>query len=167
MTNGAAESCPRCNEPRIGLFCEQCGHCYSTTAPSVPLTWCVVIAPDRHYFESSRTDCERFTFPASSPARRISLHGESICVGRRSGSRGTIPEIDLSDPPADPGVSREHAGLLAQPDGTWAVVDEGSTNGTYVNGSSQRIPAHQQVALADGDRVHLGVWTTITLLSGQ
>ncbi len=160
MTNGAAESCPRCSEPRIGLFCEQCGHSYSAAAPP---SWCAVIAPDRDYFESSPTDSERFTFPASSPARRVSLSGESVRIGRRSGSRGAIPDIDLSDPPADPGVSREHARLLAQPDGTWAVLDEGSTNGTYVNGSSQRIPAHQQVALADGDRVHLGVWTTITL----
>jgi pSer/pThr/pTyr-binding forkhead associated (FHA) protein len=167
MTNGAAESCPRCNEPRIGLFCEQCGHSYTCISPPVPSSWCAVIAADREYFQTGRADIERFTFPASSAARRVTLGGGLLRIGRRSSSRGTIPEIDLSDPPADPGVSREHARLLAQPDGAWAVVDDGSTNGTYVNGSSQRIPAHQQVALADGDRVHLGVWTTITLLSGQ
>ncbi|MDQ2882195.1 MAG: FHA domain-containing protein [Actinomycetota bacterium] len=163
MANDIAESCPRCSAPRIGLFCERCGHCYSAAAPSAPPSWCAVIAPDRDYFEGSRTDIERFTFPDPSPVRRVALRGESVRIGRRSGSRGTVPEIDLSEPPADPGVSREHARLLAQPDGTWAVIDEGSTNGTYVNGSSQRIPAHQQVALADGDHVHLGVWTTITL----
>ncbi len=86
-------------------------------------------------------------------------------IGRRSASRGITPEIDLANPPVDPGVSREHARLLAQPDGSWALVDEGSTNGTYVNGCSQRVPTKAPVPLADGDRVHLGVWTTITLRS--
>jgi pSer/pThr/pTyr-binding forkhead associated (FHA) protein len=167
MASDVAESCPRCSEPRIGLFCEQCGHSYSVAAPPAPSTWCAVIAPDRDYFETGRADIDRFTFPASSPARRVTLTGASVRVGRRSGSRGTTPEIDLADPPADPGVSREHARLLAQPDGTWAVVDEGSTNGTYVNGGRQRIAAHQPVPLADGDRVHLGVWTTITLRRGS
>ncbi|MDQ2791168.1 MAG: phosphopeptide-binding protein [Pseudonocardiales bacterium] len=164
MASDIAESCPGCSELRIGLFCERCGHCFAAASPSAPPpSWCAVIAPDRDYFEGSRTDSERFTFPASSPARSVALRGELARIGRRSGSRGTIPEIDLSDPPADPGVSREHARLLAQPDGTWAVIDDGSTNGTYVNGGSQRIPAHQQIALADGDHVHLGVWTTITV----
>ncbi|MGH3899312.1 MAG: FHA domain-containing protein [Pseudonocardiaceae bacterium] len=84
-------------------------------------------------------------------------------IGRRSISRGIAPEIDLAFPPVDPGVSREHARLLAQPDGSWVLVDDGSTNGTYLNGDTKRLPAKAPVPLADGDRVHLGVWTTITL----
>ena len=60
-------------------------------------------------------------------------------------------------------MSREHARLLAQPDGSWAVADEGSTNGTYLNGGTEQIPTNQQTPLTDGDRVHLGVWTAITL----
>jgi pSer/pThr/pTyr-binding forkhead associated (FHA) protein len=97
----------------------------------------------------------------SCPPRRVVLTGAALRVGRDSSSRRAAPEIAL----ADPGVSREHARLLAQPDGTWAVIDDGSTNGTYVNGRDQRIPAHQQFPLSDGDRVHLGIWTAITMRS--
>jgi pSer/pThr/pTyr-binding forkhead associated (FHA) protein len=54
-------------------------------------------------------------------------------VGRRSVPRGLEPEIDLTGPPADPGVSHLHAVLTAEPDGTWTVLDPGSSNGTFVN----------------------------------
>lgn len=160
--DAAVTSCPQCDEPRIGPFCEQCGHSYTAASRSAP-SWCAVIAPDRVYFEAGGAATEGFTFPASSPARSVELTGTSALIGRRSSSKGITPEIDLASTPADPGVSREHARLLAQPDGSWAVADEGSTNGTYVNGSSQRIPANAPVQLANGDRVHVGVWTTITL----
>jgi pSer/pThr/pTyr-binding forkhead associated (FHA) protein len=131
-----------------------------TAAPS---SWHAVVAPDRTYFESGGLDTERFTFPDRSVPRRVELTGPVVRIGRRSGSRGTTPDIDLAEPPADPGVSREHARLLARPDGTWAVVDDGSTNGIYLNGGTERLPGDRPVSLADGDRVHLGVWTTITL----
>ncbi|MGH3673159.1 MAG: FHA domain-containing protein [Pseudonocardiaceae bacterium] len=123
----------------------------------VPLWWALV-APDRGFFEASGVDTGRFCVPAG-PARRVQLTGGSMRIGRRSGSRGVAPEIEVTDP----GVSRAHARLLARPDGSWTVVDDGSLNGTYVNGAAQRIGPRQQVPLADGDRVHVGVWTTITL----
>jgi pSer/pThr/pTyr-binding forkhead associated (FHA) protein len=87
--------------------------------------------------------------------------GTEVRVGRRSVSRGIDPEIDLTGPPADPGVSRLHALLVAEPDGTWSVVDPGSENGTLLNGAA--IPANQAVALHDGDRIHLGAWTALTI----
>ncbi len=71
----------------------------------------------------------------------------------------------MADSPADPAVSREHARLLAQPDGTWVVLDEGSTNGTYLNYSYHPISIHRPVPLTDGDRIHIGLWTTITILA--
>lgn len=163
MVATVTSRCPLCSEPRIGPFCEQCGHSYTSAATPGPSSWYALIAPDRAYFEAGGGDAQGFPFPASTSARSIALTGASILIGRHSASRGITPEIDLADMSDDRGVSREHARLLAQPDGTWAVVDEGSTNGTYVNGGRQPIPAHQQVPLADGDRVHLGVWTTITL----
>lgn len=162
MTSGVVEFCPRCNEPRIGLFCERCGHAYLATTPPTPSSWCAVIAPDRGYFETSGADTERFTLPAICSIRRIKLTGTSVGIGRHSKSRGTTPEIDL----ADPGVSHKHARLLAQPDSGWMVVDEDSANGTYMNGGSQPIPSNHQIPLVDGDRLHLGMWTTITLCMG-
>ena len=85
-------------------------------------------------------------------------------IGRRSVSRGVDPEIDLTGPPADPGVSRLHAVLIATPDGGWAVLDPGSANGTLVNGTE--IPTGVQVPLCDGDRINLGGWTAITVHRG-
>ena len=152
-------ACPRCDEPRIGPFCEQCGHSYSNTG----FSWRAVIAHDRDYFEARGEHIGRFTFPASTSPWSVQLMGASVLIGRRSAARGITPDIDLANPPADPGVSREHARLLALPDGSWALIDEGSMNGTYFNGDVKPIPAHQQVRLADGDRIHLGVWTTITM----
>ncbi|MGH3845082.1 MAG: FHA domain-containing protein [Pseudonocardiaceae bacterium] len=163
MTATVISCCPLCGEPRIGPFCEQCGHSYTAAATPVPSSWYAVIAPDRAYFEAGGRGAHGFTFPDSNPPRSIALTGTSMLIGRHSASRGITPEIDLAEMSADPGISREHARLVAQSDGRWAVVDEGSTNGTYVNGGRQPIPAHQQVPLADGDRVHLGAWTTITL----
>ncbi|MGH4013710.1 MAG: FHA domain-containing protein [Pseudonocardiaceae bacterium] len=153
------ETCPRCGDPWLGPFCEQCGYSYSTVR--LP-TWCAVIAPDREYFDTAGAAAQWFTFPASSQPRRVTLTGSLVRIGRHSRSRG-IPEIDLGVPPADPCVSREHAWLLAQPDGSWAVRDDGSENGTYLNGGTTRIPITQPIPLTDGDQVHLGVWTTITL----
>ncbi|MCO6010697.1 FHA domain-containing protein [Actinoallomurus purpureus] len=132
--------------------------------PEPPATdWAAVVIADREYHDRVVTEGEDFTFPPYCPSRRIPLAGEQVRIGRRSVSRGLAPEIDLSEPPADPGVSHTHAVLLAKPDGTWTVVDPGSTNGTTINEGDTPIPVNVEVPLRDGDRVHVGVWTTITL----
>ena len=79
-------------------------------------------------------------------------------------SRHSEPEIDLTGPPADPGVSRLHAVLIAGPDRNWSVVDAGSDNGIVVNGKD--VPPGEAVPLRDGDRIHLGAWTVITITRG-
>ena len=53
--------------------------------------------------------------------------------------------------------------FLRQVDGSYAVVDLDSTNGTTVNDDPKPIDAHVPVPLAEGDRVRLGAWTTVTL----
>lgn len=132
--------------------------------PEPPATdWAAVVIADREYYDRVVTEDEDFTFPPYSPSRRIPLAGEQVLIGRRSVSRGITPEIDLSEPPADPGVSHTHAVLLAKPDGSWTLVDPGSTNGTTINEGDTPIPVNVEVPLRDGDRVHVGVWTTITL----
>lgn len=61
-------------------------------------------------------------------------------------------------------MSHRHAVFLRQPDGSWAVVDQGSTNGTTLNGSDEPIQPHVPVPLQDGDRVHVGAWTTLAVV---
>jgi len=85
-------------------------------------------------------------------------------IGRRSASRALIPEIDLSGPPADPGISHLHAVLIASQDGTWSVLDTGSSNGTQVNGRD--IASGEPAPLHDGDSICLGAWTKLTIRSG-
>ncbi|WMX47053.1 FHA domain-containing protein [Streptomyces roseicoloratus] len=100
------------------------------------------------------------------PEQHVPLQGNQVSIGRRRHSTGESPDIDLSVPPEDPGVSHQHAVLVAQPDGSWAVVDQNSTNGTTINGSPDPIQPYVPVQLQDGDRVHVGAWTTITVRRG-
>jgi hypothetical protein len=135
-----------------------------------PATWTATIGPDREYFmammQRSGPEAAGLNLPAYSPEQQRTLSGNQITIGRRRHSTGDTPDIDLSVPPEDPGVSHQHAVLVQQPDGTWAVVDQNSTNGTTVNGSEEPIQPFVPVPLQDGDRVHVGAWTTITIRRG-
>jgi pSer/pThr/pTyr-binding forkhead associated (FHA) protein len=56
-----------------------------------------------------------------------------------------------------------HAVLERRDDGTYAVRDSGSTNGTTLNDDPSPISADTGVPLSDGDRIRVGAWTTITV----
>jgi cytochrome c5 len=149
-----------------GRFCEDCGFDHHTgkiptlgrpgdTAPA----WTATITADREYFEANAI--EGVDFPDQTRTRTITLPSPQARIGRHSTSKGTDPEIDLADD--DPGVSHAHALLTLSVDGVWLLTDLGSTNGTYVNDEQKPLTAGHSRALADGDRVHVGGWTTITL----
>jgi hypothetical protein len=133
-------------------------------------TWTATIGPDREYFlammQRSGPEAAGLNLPAYSPEQQRPLTGNQVTIGRRRHSTGDTPDIDLSVPPEDPGVSHQHAVLVQQPDGSWAVVDQNSTNGTTVNMSEEPIQPFVPVPLQDGDRVHVGAWTTITVRRG-
>ncbi len=57
----------------------------------------------------------------------------------------------------DEGVSRKHAKVSILPDQRVLLADNGSTNGTYLNGSRIQAPA----ALKDGDKVQVGATTVL------
>ncbi|WP_392670554.1 FHA domain-containing protein [Streptomyces sp. LN785] len=132
-----------------------------------PMGWTAVIAPDREYFlammQRSGPEATGLNLPAYSPEQRLPLIGTQVTIGRRRHSTGESPDVDLSVPPEDPGVSHQHAVLVQQPDGSWAVVDQNSTNGTTLNGAEDPIQPYVPVPLQDGDQVHVGAWTTITI----
>ncbi len=251
--HSAAETCPRCETPRTGQFCEACGFNFNgprfipagpppsappgpppsappgslpsapaspltpssagplPPAPAIPLTsvgsaapsaapsappapsaeyapsarsapsspsmssfpypqatWTAIVGADRAYYERVQAvagpEGAAVAFPSYCAERRFQLVGNQMRIGRRSVSRGLAPEIDRTGPPSDPGISRLHAVLIATPDGSWAVLDPGSANGTLVNGSE--IGIGDQVPLNDGDRINLGAWTAITVHRG-
>ena len=130
--------------------------------------WTAVVTADRAYYDGmiaeGGPDAASIEFPGYCPERRFRLSGQEMRIGRRSVSRGLEPEIDLTGPPADPGVSHLHAVLIAEPDGSWAVLDPGSANGTMVNDGE--IPGGVKVPLHDGDRICVGAWTVLTIRTG-
>jgi pSer/pThr/pTyr-binding forkhead associated (FHA) protein len=131
--------------------------------------WTAVIAASRFHYESvlsgGELDPSEVPFPDEYPERRVPLAGSQLRIGRRSASMEVTPEIDLTGPPADPAISRLHAVLVAQPDGSWAVIDPGSENGTLVNGSE--VETGDLVPLHPGDVICVGAWTAITIVTGS
>ncbi|MUL41674.1 FHA domain-containing protein [Streptomonospora sp. PA3] len=130
-------------------------------------TWWAIVSADPAYYQAMADlgllDPAAIAFPAHAPLRRVPLNRRRVRIGRRSLSLGIHPEIDLAGPPEDPAVSHAHATLLALPDGDWALVDEGSTNGTTLNGTARPIARDTEVPLHEADRIYVGAWTAITL----
>jgi hypothetical protein len=164
------QPCPVCQAPRSGddRYCEECGHDF-LAPPRAMVAWEVLLSADQHQF--TRFSADGLTFPDEYVERRVALSGPEVRIGRSRGGAGNgAPEIDLIGPCDDPGVSREHAVLTRQGDGTYALRDLGSTNGTTVNDDPATLDRDVEVPLADGDRIRVGAWTTITLralLSGR
>jgi len=182
-------TCQACGAPLAGRFCEACGHDSLTAPPAAAVTtaapdaapavepvpaermpegttWTVTVSADRTYFDqviaAEGPDAGGIKFPPFCPDRHFPLQGKQISIGRISRSRGIKPDIDLTGPPEDPGVSHLHALLVDQSDG-WAVVDLDSANGTTVNDDQDPLSPNTPRPLADGDSVYLGAWTRITL----
>jgi len=134
-------------------------------AAGAQLSWTAVATADRDYFESVTAgdgpDASSIEFPAYCPPRLFRLTGTEVRIGRRSASRGIEPEIDLTGPPTDPGISHLHAVLTAEPDGSWSLLDPGSANGTQLNGTD--IATNVRVPLHSGDRICIGGWTALTI----
>lgn len=173
--------CPQCGAPGLGRFCEVCGFSANSPpvarevaadeAPAAPVDpppktlWAAVITASRSYYEAvlagGGLDATELPFPDDYSERRIPLTGRQLRIGRRSVSREVAPEIDLTGPPRDPAISRLHAVLVAQPDGSWALIDPGSENGTSVNGAD--VAVGDLLPLHDGDVICVGAWTAITI----
>jgi FHA domain-containing protein len=79
------------------------------------------------------------------PGRIYEVRKESLSIGRSRES-----DIFLEDL----AVSRLHASIVNQGNGNFALRDEGSANGTKVNG--QPVNKYQPCPLQEGDKVQLG-----------
>jgi DNA-binding SARP family transcriptional activator len=159
------ERCPNCGSaPGSMSACVDCGYVLSapvTEAPWVEQNWEVVVRPDRGYYEMLEPD--GMEFPETTASRRMALGGDLVTIGRRSKTKAIEPDIDLSGTMEDTGVSHRHAVLMRQPAGTWALVDQDSTNGTYLNAEHEPVPPNHPIPLSDGDQIHVGAWTTVTM----
>lgn len=171
----AVKECPVCEAPVSGRFCEACGHDSALPEPvrrdppahPAGAVWTVVVAADREFYERvlAREGPDTVEFPAYFPERRITLQSNTAMIGRGNRNQGVQPEIDLGIHPADRGVSSQHAVLRIHDSGL-TITDIGSTNGTTINDSDDRLGDGEETPLAAGDRIHLGAWTTITVVRG-
>ena len=167
--NALAQECPNCGgeNPADALFCEECGYDFTTgqLPPAVaPMAdpgadWVaeIWIDPDWFAFQNSPGGCATSGAPTVVP-----LRGTAALVGRRSKSRGVVPEIDCAN---DGAVSHRHAQLTLDHD-RWFVEDLGSTNGTFVGAPGDPLPTvplepQQRRELADDERVYVGAWTRV------
>jgi FHA domain/Double zinc ribbon len=168
-----ADVCPSCQTPRPTLdarFCEVCRYDFvkqsagepPIVAPvavpdPVPVTtgakWDVIVAVDA----SLDIDPDPELKPPDEPERRIPLDREENLIGRRDDKQNLVPDVR----PHDPSVSRRHAKLLIQPDGSLAILDLDSANGTFVNG--EQIVAGVPRVLEIGDAVTIGRWTRLRI----
>jgi pSer/pThr/pTyr-binding forkhead associated (FHA) protein len=91
-----------------------------------------------------RTESER--------ERSLTFDGERIVIGRGPGSDVRLP---------DPSVSHRHA-MIQQSGSSWVLVDEGSSNGTFVGGV--RLARRAPRTIRSGDLVRVGrVWLEIRI----
>jgi pSer/pThr/pTyr-binding forkhead associated (FHA) protein len=79
------------------------------------------------------------------PGRVYEVRKESLSIGRSRES-----DIFLEDL----AVSRLHASIVSLGNGNYALRDEGSANGTKVNG--QTVNKYQPYTLQEGDKIQLG-----------
>lgn len=95
----------------------------------------------------------RITLTIKSPngARVVALEGEALTLGRTGAS-----DVAIAD---DSGLSRRHITFSQRGEEVWAV-DEGSTNGTFIN--DERLPP-AGLALNDGDELQIGNSTNVTV----
>jgi FHA domain-containing protein len=133
--------------------------CPECTCPSAACAWTAIVAADRAYYDAvvARADPTRgrVIFPPYCPPRSHPF-GCADPHRAHSASRASLPRSTWLARPEDPGVSHLHAMLLAQPDGTWVLVDPGSTNGTCLNDDPEPIGVNVPVPVRDGDRIHIG-----------
>ena len=152
---GGAPRCPMCGTPRNGTdrYCEIDGYAFEATG-----VWIAEVIADRDYYEGNGE--VSVAFPEHHRPYRFPLRADEVSLGRSSDSAGVHPDIDLA---ADPGVSRFHALFVRDEQGSYGIEDAGSTNGTTINDDPTPLSPNQRIPLSDGDRVHLGAWTTVVV----
>lgn len=79
---------------------------------------------------------------------------DEVIMGRVDPETDERPPVDLTSASGlEKGVSRKHA-VIMRKDGSLHIMDNGSANGTFLNG--QRLVANQPRILRDGDDIRLG-----------
>ena len=151
-------TCPNCGigvQPE-DLICFRCG----ANLPHAPFTDDDIPSPtvSQQYIRQGETGARRrpslvllrIAFPTGNvdvPA------GTSVILGRDPAQSLVAAAFEQYD-----NVSRKHATVVVDDVGRATIRDEGSTNGTFVNG--ERVMPYTEVRLVDGDQIRLAADVT-------
>jgi pSer/pThr/pTyr-binding forkhead associated (FHA) protein len=155
-------TCPHCGHKNqnSAMLCERCGRFLIQNSQAVLQTKRVDAAQSPAAVATSRA---RKLHPQQTVFFQLKGVGNSfalkpsmsvIVIGRSDANSTSKPDIDLT--PFDAykkGVSRIHANIYRKDD-TLMIVDQGSANGTFLNG--QRLLPNEVRLLHDGDEIGLG-----------
>jgi pSer/pThr/pTyr-binding forkhead associated (FHA) protein len=157
--------CEECGklEPSGALYCSDCGallladHAVGQAAPlpfvdalDSPAT---PVLLGQELNPVSEVSHITVVIPASGRRIRLELSDE-IQVGRNDPANDHFPELDLTEDQGSAlGVSRVHALIRCSTEGI-VLVDEGSANGTSLNG--YHLPPQLPYPLHSGDEVRFG-----------
>jgi pSer/pThr/pTyr-binding forkhead associated (FHA) protein len=152
------------------VFCNRCGHrnapgsnfCSSCGAPLGPMApgeerTTIVYIPETGEEEAFPVEVEEvpagvgFLVVKRGPnvGSRFALDADVVQAGRHPDSHIFLDDIT---------VSRRHAEIVREPDGSYTVRDAGSLNGTYLN--RERVEAAK---LSDGDELQIGTFKLVFL----
>jgi hypothetical protein len=122
---------------------------------AVPQKLNIVISVDRN--KVSSWDGESPVKPDATD-RVFPLDLDENLVGRRSQAKGIYPEIEINDP----GVSHRHLKFIKQTDGSFSVLELGSSNGTELNGTE--LEPGVVTPVKSGDELAIGIWTILKII---
>ena len=155
--------CPNCQYKEMSgaIDCSKCG------AQLIDMTFVTHRISTAEAHREAQRDIGRIQpFPPAHVRSWISLNmiergqilplanRSEFTLGRSAEGQSIVPDVDLSSLNAyDNGVSRLHA-ILKLFEEQIVIMDLGSSNGTYLNGS--RLTPYVDTPVAHGDVIHLG-----------
>ena len=154
--------CPSCQHQEIegALFCSECGAQFRTNDLTTQAIHTNGISYEK--FKNIPPQVQDLSSPSGSMGiqlleggQLISLAGrKEYTMGRVSDGQTIMPDIDLTPYRAyEGGVSRLHA-VLKKRENEMAIMDLGSSNGTYVDGV--RLKPENEHPLSHGSIISLG-----------
>jgi pSer/pThr/pTyr-binding forkhead associated (FHA) protein len=141
------------NHPENTLFCEECGSFLEPGDEQATGSLQRQVADQLIQSRTNNGNSRTLAISIEDGPYIELPRSENIVLGRLDPSRGSFPDVDLSDHALKKGVSRQHARIIYL--GVDAFIEDlGSLNGTFLNES--RMVPEQPYPIRDGDQVQLG-----------
>jgi len=140
-------------------FCSSCGHPLVADGDDATIT----LRPEDAETSEDSSDVTLVAVPRGSGVLVVTRGpnvGARYLLGQHVVKAGRHPESDIFLD--DITVSRRHVEIRPAEDGSYALRDVGSLNGTYVN--RERI---DEATLAPGDEVQIGKFKLVYLVAGN